>query len=315
MLLVLLLHGLVLDVRGLLLLVDRGVVHELVVLLLRLCLRLRGLRLKPGKVRLDFLQHPDHPATLALHARVRLVEDLRLLEERRGHRRLSIELPQNSERLRNRGLRLLRVLDRLRVLRLLLLPNRCGRRHCLVKSRNRRSELGNLLRQLRDRGLQLIDLGMENLHALGLLLPGLLVGGELGVAPALVLGLLVRLLHQLHDEIFDHLLDFLERIRGHANRKRREHTAADLARLVLQVSGNAKLVRVLDHSTDLNERALLGLHERREVLVGGTGDRVAAAGLNPGETVVVDGVGFLGEGLPWAGALRLPLLHCCCPDR
>lgn len=40
------------------------------------------------------------------------------------------------------------------------------------------------------------------------------------------------------------------------------------------------------------------VHFRRIDVLATTGDRVAAAGLNPGETVVVDGAGFLGEGDP-----------------
>ncbi len=38
------------------------------------------------------------------------------------------------------------------------------------------------------------------------------------------------------------------------------------------------------------------VHFRRIDIVANTGDRIAAAGLNAGETVVVDGAGFLGEG-------------------
>ena len=44
-------------------------------------------------------------------------------------------------------------------------------------------------------------LGGERLHLRGLLLPGLLIRAQLRVAPALVLRLLVRLLHQAHDEV------------------------------------------------------------------------------------------------------------------
>merc|ERR1719473_904543 len=57
LLMVLLLARLVLDVFGLLRLVDARVRHELVVLLLRFSLRSAGLRLEPGKIRLDDFDH------------------------------------------------------------------------------------------------------------------------------------------------------------------------------------------------------------------------------------------------------------------
>ena len=61
-----------------------------------------------------------------------------------------------------------------------------------------------VLAQLRDRSREHVDLRVEGLHGLGLLLARLPVRGELRVAPALVLGLLVRLLHQAHDEVLEH---------------------------------------------------------------------------------------------------------------
>merc|ERR1719453_2322892 len=60
LLLVLLLARLVLNVLGLLRLVNRRVRHELIILLLSLCLSSTGLRLQTRKVRLDHLNHTNH---------------------------------------------------------------------------------------------------------------------------------------------------------------------------------------------------------------------------------------------------------------
>merc|ERR1719335_835326 len=76
LLLVLLGRGLVLDVLLLLRLVDVAVVHELVVLLLRRFLVLRGLGLEAREIALDHLEHCDTPAALPAHPLVGLVEDL-----------------------------------------------------------------------------------------------------------------------------------------------------------------------------------------------------------------------------------------------
>ena len=52
-----------------------------------------------------------------------------------------------------------------------------------------------------DRRSELIDLRVERLDGRGLLLARRLVRAKLRVAPALVLGLLVRLLHEADDEV------------------------------------------------------------------------------------------------------------------
>merc|ERR1719311_272995 len=60
LLVVLLLTRFVLNVLGLLGLVDRRVAHELIILLLCLCLSCAGLRLKAGEIRLDDFNHTNH---------------------------------------------------------------------------------------------------------------------------------------------------------------------------------------------------------------------------------------------------------------
>merc|ERR1719313_2955791 len=275
-LLVDLLRGLVLHVLRVCRTVDGRLARELVERLLRLSLRRLRVRLKASEVRLDHLEHADDATVLGLHTRVGLIEDLRLLlalEERRRLRRLLVELFQNRERLRNGRLSLDGVLDRLLVRRLLLLAD--GRRlsHGLVDLGNLGREIRDLLRELRDRGAELVDLGVERLDGRRLLLARLLVRGKLRVAPALVLGLLVRLLHQAHDEVLDHLLHLDEWVLGNAHRERRKHTAVDSRALLAQELSHAGLARVLRSNSELEERHRGLLHERRQILVGVAGNR------------------------------------------
>merc|ERR1719321_2037633 len=118
-LLVRLLRRLVLNVLGVGSAVHRRLAAELVERALRLSLRGLGVRLETREVRGDHLEHAEHTAVLRLHAGVGLVEDLRLLllllDERRGLAGLLVELLQDRHRLGHGGLRLLRILDRLRV--------------------------------------------------------------------------------------------------------------------------------------------------------------------------------------------------------
>merc|ERR1719506_2774383 len=269
-LLVGLLRRLVLHVLRVRRTVHRRLTRELVESLLRLSLRRLRVRLQTGEVRLDHLKHANNTAVLGLHARVGLIEDLRLLlalEKRRRLRRLLVELLQHRQRLGNRGLGLHGVLDSLLVRRLLLLAD--GRRlsHRLVDLRDLGREVRDLLRQLRDRRAELVDLRMKRLDSRRLLLAGLLVRRQLRVAPALVLRLLVRLLHQAHDEVLDHLLHLHERVLSNANRECRKHTAVDRRALLTEELSHASLARVLRSNGKLDERHRL-LNEGRQVLVG-----------------------------------------------
>merc|ERR1719364_347605 len=128
-LLVRFLGGLVLHVLGVRRAVDGRLARELVEGLLRLGLRSLRVGLQTSEVRLDHLEHADNAAVLRLHARVGLIEDLRLLlalEKRRRLRRLLVELLEDRERLSDGRLSLDGVLHRLLVRRLLLLTD--GRR-------------------------------------------------------------------------------------------------------------------------------------------------------------------------------------------
>ena len=76
-----------------------------------------------------------------------------------------------------------------------------SRAYRLVDLGNLGREIRDLLRELRDRGAELVDLGVERLDGRRLLLARLLVRAQLRVAPALVLGLLVGLLHEADDKV------------------------------------------------------------------------------------------------------------------
>merc|ERR1719506_76732 len=282
-LLVRLLRRLVLHVLRVRRAVHRRLAIELVERFLRLGLPRLRVRLKAGEVRLDHLEHANHTTVLGLHARVGLIEDLRLLlalEKCRRLRRLLVELLENRERLSDRGLSLDGILNRLLVRRLLLLAD--GRRlsHRLVDLRDLGRQVRDLLRQLRDRRAELVDLRVKRLDRRRLLLAGLLVRRQLRVAPALVLSLLVRLLHQAHDEVLDHLLHLHERILSNANRERRQHAAVDRRALLAEERSHAGLARVLRSNRQLDERHRLRLHERRQVLVGVAGNRAGGQDLD-----------------------------------
>merc|ERR1719506_3651968 len=199
---------------------------------------------------------------------------LHILRVRRAvHCRLARELVESL-------LRLDGILDSLLVRGLLLLAD--GRRlsHRLVDLRDLGREVGDLLGQLRDGGAELVDLRVERLDRRRLLLAGLLVRRQLRVAPALVLGLLVRLLHQAHDEVLDHLLHLHERILRNADRKRRQHAAVDRRALLAEELSHAGLARVLRSNRQLNEGHRRLLNERRQVLVGVAGNRTGRQDLD-----------------------------------
>merc|ERR1719236_172170 len=282
-LLVRLLRRLVLHVLRVRSAVHRRLAAELVERALRLSLRGLGVRLETREVRGDHLQHAQHTAALRLHARVGLVEDLRLLlvrlDERRGLAGLLVELLQDRHRLGHGGLRLLRVLDRLRVLRLLRLADLRRLRNRLVDRRDLGRQVRDLLRELRNGGRELVDLRVQGLDRRGLLLARLLVRAQLRVAPALVLGLLVRLLHEPDDQVLDHLLHLGERVLRDTDRQRRQHAAVDRGALLAKELGDAGLRRVARRRGDLEERHLV-LDEAREVLVRGTRDRTRGQDLD-----------------------------------
>mmetsp|Transcript_94461 Transcript_94461/g.262832 ORF Transcript_94461/g.262832 Transcript_94461/m.262832 type:complete len:437 (-) Transcript_94461:507-1817(-) len=296
--LVLLFCRLVLNVLCLCCLVHCGVGHERVVLLLSGSLRGLRVSLKAGEVRLDHLQHADHASVLGLHALVGRGEDLRrrrlLLDERGRIGRLLVELLQDVDGLRHRGLRGLGINDSLLVLGALVLAELRALGHLRVEVCHSLGQLGDVLGQLGNGRLQLIDLGVQNLHGLRLLLPRLLVRGKLRVAPALVLGLLVGLLHQPDEEVLDHFPDLDEGIVGHAPGGGGEHAALQRAGTAFQEARRAQLRPALHLGPQCGQRRA-ALEQGRQVLPGVARDVVARDdldGLGDGRELVRP------EGLP-----------------
>merc|ERR1719389_1098597 len=160
-----------------------------------------GVRLKACKVGLDHFQHANNTAVFRLHALVLLVENLWLLHKGSGLGGLGIKLLEDSQCLSHSCLCFLGILDGLRVLGLLLLAKLGCLGHGCIKLGHCFGQLTDVLSEFSNRGLELINLGVEGLDSLSLLLARLLVGGELSVAPALVLCLLVGLFHQADNEV------------------------------------------------------------------------------------------------------------------
>mmetsp|Transcript_68010 Transcript_68010/g.180825 ORF Transcript_68010/g.180825 Transcript_68010/m.180825 type:complete len:291 (+) Transcript_68010:546-1418(+) len=195
---------------------------------LSLVLRLGGLRLEPREVREAHLQQPQHATGVRLHAPVRRPGPRVCLQQRgcapcvglRGRvgglgfldehalGGLVVEFSEHLQGSLDGRLPGLGVLDRLCVRGLLLRALRDGLRLLLRDLRDRIPQLRDVLRQHLDVGRELLGGGRELLGLGGLVVARLLIGGELRVAEGILVRLLVGLLHQLHDQIFDHLLDF-----------------------------------------------------------------------------------------------------------
>mmetsp|Transcript_3115 Transcript_3115/g.7412 ORF Transcript_3115/g.7412 Transcript_3115/m.7412 type:complete len:353 (-) Transcript_3115:790-1848(-) len=290
----------VIDVQLLDGLVILGLIHELLVLTLRGLLILTSLGLQPSKIRQDHLQHADHACGGALLALLRGVEGGRLLYQIRVLRVLSIELLQHLQRLRHRLLRLLGLRDRLLVLRLLLVPRRRRRAHRPHQVRHPALQAGQPRSQLVAAGASLVHLRGELVHRGGLLVPGVLVGPQLGVAPALVGGLGVGLVHELGDEVLDHLLHLLEGVLAGLDSSHLQRAAPQLLRRGLQeVHHLLHPIVVLHQAPQLGEGVPLPgqLEQLGEVLVRGAGHGLGSEDLH----------GLL-DGLNLAGAGHLPVL-------
>merc|ERR1719160_2051608 len=175
LLVVLLLAGLVLDVLGLLSLVDRGVAHEFIILLLCLCLGCTGLGLKAGKIGLDDLDHTNYTTILRLHALVGFIEDLGLLHEGCCLCGFCVKIFQHREGLRHGSLCILGILDCHSVLGFFLLTDTGGRCHGSIKLSHRLGKISDLLGELRNAGFELINLSMKCFHCLCLFLACLLI--------------------------------------------------------------------------------------------------------------------------------------------
>merc|ERR1719359_2706055 len=129
LLLVLLLCGLVLNVCVLFALVNLGLSCEFIVLRLSSRFRCLGVRLKPGEVGLDDLEHTHNATALCSHALVWLVKDLWSLDESCCLTSLGVKLLEHCESLRHCGLGSRSIRDGLSILCLLRLPQLGGLGH------------------------------------------------------------------------------------------------------------------------------------------------------------------------------------------
>mmetsp|Transcript_33470 Transcript_33470/g.80836 ORF Transcript_33470/g.80836 Transcript_33470/m.80836 type:complete len:240 (+) Transcript_33470:291-1010(+) len=189
-----------------------GLHQESLVLLLGLLLLLSCPAFDLGKIRHNHLKQTHNTAVSALHPSVRLREGLggpdilARLRQDRSLAGLSVELTQDLQSLVGRNLALLGLRNRDSVLLLFIVTLGLRFLHCLVDSSHVRLQITGLTPQLRDCCLQLINVGVQFVQSISLGVTGLLVGTQLSVAPALMLGLLLCLLLQLSHHITDHLL-------------------------------------------------------------------------------------------------------------
>merc|ERR1719331_939120 len=222
--------------------------HERLVLLRGALLRRSRVALEACEVRSNHLKHANNAAALSLlplEGRVegfrRIVHRRRLLHERGRLRGLGVELLQHRERRLHRLLSRLCVRNRCLVLRLLLRANLRRLRNRGVELRDLLGQVRKLLGQLRNVGGELVSLSREGVHVLRLRLTLNLVRTELAIAPALVLSLLIRFLHELDDHILDHLLHLHERISRRARSQKRQHLRVELLGLGLKELRNLAL--------------------------------------------------------------------------
>merc|ERR1719247_3898904 len=144
-----------------------------------------------------------------------------------------VELLQHLNGLLHSCLALLGVSDHHGVLLLLLSPDLCRFGLQALDLCNRVAELCDLGRQLRALCGGLLDPRHELLHLGRFDLPRLLVCRQLRIAEALLVGLLVRLLHELHNEVLDHLLHLREGILCGTGGDERKVAATELPRATL----------------------------------------------------------------------------------
>mmetsp|Transcript_77362 Transcript_77362/g.215030 ORF Transcript_77362/g.215030 Transcript_77362/m.215030 type:complete len:338 (-) Transcript_77362:46-1059(-) len=220
--------------------------HERLVCLLRGGLTITSLNLQTSEVRQDHFEKIHHSTSLGHHTLVRRIERLRCVEsgilsrrgcplqKRGGLRRLRVVVLDDGDSAIEGGLSLLGLGDGLRVVlfRRGALGLCGGHRGC--KLGGRRREVADVLSQLRDLSREALFFGRQPANLGGLRLARHLVRGQLRVAPTLVLRLGGPLLHQLRNQIFDHLFDLLKRIGRNSLRHQRQHLTVATASAIRQ---------------------------------------------------------------------------------
>mmetsp|Transcript_28709 Transcript_28709/g.76601 ORF Transcript_28709/g.76601 Transcript_28709/m.76601 type:complete len:455 (+) Transcript_28709:280-1644(+) len=249
----------------------RGLGHVLLVRGLGLLLSQRGLGLQAGEVGQADLQHADHATLHVLHALVRLLQ-------KRGVR-LGVELAEHLNGTLHGALSVLGVGHRLGVDRLLLAAE-LGRLLLLGQDLGDVvPELGDFLCEELDVGGKLVCCCIQRLDLGGFVFARLLVRCQLGAAERIVVCLCVSLLHQLDDEILDHLLDLAERILRHAGGHQGEVLAAQLLGLRLQVRGGLPAALLAPTFAAQLRQGRRLLDQLRQVLLGVPADLVAGQDL------------------------------------
>mmetsp|Transcript_94831 Transcript_94831/g.263429 ORF Transcript_94831/g.263429 Transcript_94831/m.263429 type:complete len:303 (+) Transcript_94831:62-970(+) len=200
---------------------DAGLLHELVVLRLRCGLGGRGLLLDAGEVGLDDVEHRQDAAAGALLPGVGAVFEDRWgrlsvfphLRERRGLLRgVGIEVLEDLDGIRHGSLAGLGVLDGGLVLNLLRQAKRGLVGHGGLRLVHRHGQRALLFLELHEVGLEGVDVDAQAIDLLRLRLPRVRVGGQLLVAPTLVLRLAQGLGLQALDELLDQGLHLRERV-------------------------------------------------------------------------------------------------------
>merc|ERR1719380_72087 len=251
---------------------------RVVLLLLRGLIR-AGAGLHGREVRRDVREQPDHVGAAAralVRATLAALPELRLrLRAAAAHGLLRgeldelpglllhlarglVEVLEDGDGLGDGRLRVLRVLDGRRVLRLLLLALLRRRLDLSLEARDSLRvlldagrELGDLRRQLVHRRLKLLLLRrLVLLHHRGLV--------DLLVAPVLVVVLVLLLRHEVEDHLLDHVLDLVERARARGLLERR-----DLVRQLRQSLGLLRAAGLAEEVDDRLARVLVlrELHE------------------------------------------------------
>merc|ERR1719443_977668 len=279
-----------------------GLLVVLRVLRVGVLLGLLGHRDGALEVRLDDLEDADDARPRGLIALI--VADALAARARRGHGRLgrsllglrlreadvaalvragrlAVELLEGRQGLLKRRQTLPGILQNVLVLRLLFLAD-LGDLHVVGL------ELGDLRRELRDRLLLALLLGLEHqrfrAQLLGVGHAEVAVGvglADLRVAPALLGGLVLRLGEEARDELLDQLLNLGEGVRSNLHRQEIHVNAVQLRRRVLYLRHSinalllaAVLVASLLHLLELSEndvgvrvlRRLAALLEERGVV-------------------------------------------------
>merc|ERR1719198_871523 len=155
--------------------------------------------------------------------------------------------------------------------------------HCRGELFQRCCKIGDVLGQLGNCCFQIIDVTLQDVHFLSLLITSLLVGGQFSLAPSMMLCLLRCLLHQLGDEVLNHLLHLSERIGCDLLGDLCQQRAATFLGTLCQKSCDLSLnwaALVVSHLEKSRSTRGANLDQSGEVLLTGTSDVTAADDLN-----------------------------------